>query len=83
MCVCVCVCVCVMCSEKYYGSQWLASTVWLQHSLKYIILGSTAKRNSYRFGTTNLYEFHFWVNCPFKEDKLNTDIEQKWQNYAT
>ncbi len=44
---------------------------------KYIILGSTAKRNSYRFGTTNLYEFHFWVNCPFKEDKLNTDIEQK------
>jgi len=38
--------------EKRKGSQWLPSTFWNKHSLKYRHLCSTIDRNSYRFGTT-------------------------------
>ncbi len=57
--------------ERINWSQWGPSTVWLQHSSKYLIFCSTncKERNSYRFVTRVskwLKTIHFEVNYSFK-----------------
>jgi len=50
-------------NKKYYGRQWLMSTVWL---LTFFILSSlvfSRSKNSFGFGRTWRWwqSFHFWV----------------------
>ncbi len=46
-------------------------------SLKDLPFCSAEQRNSYRFGTTWLQDFHLWVNYPFKACHLQTVASAK------